>query len=328
MTSDTARIKIFKLGEHVDMNGRAFRFGEAEAAEVIASYDPETDPAGLIIGHPEGTSAPAYGWVERLEVEDGILFAEVGRIDPDFKTVVNAGRYGKPSPEFYLPTAKSSPKPGKLYLKAVSLLGATPPACKGLGTVRFAAGDDADLARFTDPLNPTKKETDVSDKTAAEAAAANAKLEAERAKFAEDQAALKADQDKLAAERKAFEEARAAQRHTDHVSFAEGLVKTAKLSPAGRDVVVGVLDRLSADDGVVKFGEAGELAPTAAFRKLFDQAQPLVMFGEAAGAEKGVPTHDAQEIAREALAFAEEQRGKGIDINAADAVRHVLKKGN
>lgn len=320
MTSATTRIKIFKLGDHVDMNGRAFRFGEDEARELIASYDAASDPAPLVIGHPE-TDAPAYGWVERLEVDDGVLFAEVERVDPEFAEMVNAGRYAKPSPSIYLAGNRHNPKPGKLYLKDVGFLGAAAAACKGLGTIRFAGAGagDKDVATFDNPLNPTTKETSMSDKDAA-------------AMFAEQAAALKADREKFDAERLAFDKARGEALHADHLSFAESLVKTARLSPAGKAIVVGVLDTLAAPaaDAPLKFGEAGDMTPAAAFKALFDQAKPLVVFGEAAGKEKTAGDSgdgsDADDISNAALEFAEGQRAKGFTVDAATAVRHVIQK--
>jgi hypothetical protein len=71
--------------------------------------------------------------------------------------------------------------------------------------------------------------------------------------------------------------------HAGNVAFAEQLIAGGKLAPAGKDLVVGIMDELEAT-ATVSFGEAnGEMTPVAAFRKLFDGAKPVVSFGEAAG---------------------------------------------
>jgi hypothetical protein len=111
------------------------------------------------------------------------------------------------------------------------------------------------------------------------------------------------------------------------VSFAEAQVAAGKLAPAGKDIVAGLLATLDAGTAVA-FGEAGQLAPAAAFKKLFDSAQPIVAFGERSKDDgAGKPLGDAHAIATAATAFAAEQAAKGITVTADAAVRHVLNQG-
>lgn len=117
-------------------------FSSADVASIAAAYDPAKHQAPLVKGHPSD-DAPAYGWVERLAVEDGALVAEFGDVDQAVKADVDAGRYRFVSSAFYRPDEKTNPTPGKWHLRHVGLLGAVPPAVKGLGRVQFATGDDA-----------------------------------------------------------------------------------------------------------------------------------------------------------------------------------------
>jgi len=310
MGTETKRIEIFRLGRHTDVNGVVVEFGQAEAEGLIAGYDAGANPAPMVVGHPS-LDAPAYGWVTGLALDGDAIVAECGQIEPQFAELHRAGRFKKVSATFYPPAHSANPKPDSWYLKHVGFLGAAAPAVKGLKLAQFAADIEGAVTI------ETTKETTMSDED---------KLKT--AQFAEDQGKLKAERQQLDADKAAFEAKRKDALHADHVSFAEGLVASAKLSPAGKDIVVGVLDALVVADKAVSFGEAGELTPAAAMKSLFDQAKPLVAFGEAAPKAKGSPEDDPAAIGREARAFAEDQRGKGITINAADAVRHVLKKGN
>lgn len=94
-------------------------------------------PAPVVIGHPD-TDAPAYGWVESLLVQGGILKATLEDTTAEFADMVKAGRYKRVSITMYLPRTPNNPKPGKFYLKHVGFLGSAAPAVPGLKPVRFA----------------------------------------------------------------------------------------------------------------------------------------------------------------------------------------------
>ncbi len=143
-----SEIEIFRAGTHTDMHGRRLTFSEADIAQCAASYSPNTYDAPLVVGHPK-MDAPAYGWVNSLRADGGILKATPRQVDPEFSEAVNAGRFPKVSACFYLPDAPNHPKPGSLYLRHVGFLGGMPPAVKGLKTVSFAE-DAAGIVTFGD----------------------------------------------------------------------------------------------------------------------------------------------------------------------------------
>jgi hypothetical protein len=238
-------------------------------AAIAEAYDPSADPAPLVIGHPK-LDAPAYGWVKSLAVDGGELVAvpDPDKLEPAFAEAVRAGRYAKVSASFYPPQHPANPKPGSFYLKHVGFLGAAAPAVKGLGTVHFGEGDDqAPLATFEQETLMTDKTVDLAER---------------EAELAAREAAL-ADRETSIAQREAEAETAARQaRHDANVSFAEGLIGEAKLAPAAKVKVIGLLDVLDTL-AVVQFGEgdgAEEIAPADAFKKLFEGAQPLVQLGE------------------------------------------------
>ncbi len=310
-TPELKPIRIFRKGTFTSVEGEEIAFGEAELADIVASYDAANNPAPLVIGHPK-LHDPAYGWVDRLAIEDGevVAYVDPALTEPSFAEAVNAGRYRKVSAQFYPPKNPNNPAPGKFSLKHVGFLGAHPPAVKGLRTVSFGADDGGDLIIF----EQENMMSGIDDKD-------------KEASFAERESALETREAAVAAREKAAAEQAEADRHTAHVSFAEGLVTSAKLGPKGQDILVGVLGALG-DSDVVSFGEAGELSPRDALMKLFDQAHPLVSLGERAKDDgktvDGDP--DPADIAAEARSFAEAEAAAGRPISASKAVRHVTNK--
>jgi len=134
------RIQIFRTGRHKPMEGAAISFSEGDLRASAAAYDPALYEAPLVIGHP-AADAPAYGWVQRLDYEDGHLEATPHQVAAEFAEAVKAGSYKHVSASFYSPDSPDNPKPGVLYLRHVGFLGAQPPAVKGLRPVSFAEAD-------------------------------------------------------------------------------------------------------------------------------------------------------------------------------------------
>lgn len=124
------------------MRGDDLEFSDAVVQAIAESYDPALYEAPLVVGHPK-LDAPAYGWVDRLTVEDGQLVATPKQVDPAFSEMVEAGRFKTRSAKFFHPDDPANPTPGQYYLKHIGFLGAQPPAVKGLRQVQFAAEDGA-----------------------------------------------------------------------------------------------------------------------------------------------------------------------------------------
>ncbi|WP_113632168.1 hypothetical protein DUT67_14815 [Pectobacterium peruviense] len=144
--TSTATLAVFAPGTHTAVDGRTVTFTLDNCIDLASSYDPALSEAPFVIGHPSLT-APAYGWAKRLEVRDGLVYAEPKQVNPAFAEAFNAGSYKKRSLSIYLPDTPNNPKPGHYYARHVGFLGAVPPAIKGLPDVQFseASGDNAPL---------------------------------------------------------------------------------------------------------------------------------------------------------------------------------------
>lgn len=273
-------IQILKPGTFTDVRGTKVTFTRADLQEIADSYDAASDPAPLVVGHP-GLDAPAYGWVGRVELgADDVLRAFPSEIAPAFGEAVQAGQYRKVSPQLYPPGNPANPKAGRWYLQHVGFLGAAPPAIKGLGTVSFSQVDDTVAITFEQepPVADTPTDT------------VSLSQHNERVSTLEQQIADLTETARLRDEQQAAAALQAA--HGQNVAFAEGLIAAGTLAPAGKDRVVALMDQL-APLAVVSFGEgdaAVEQAPLAAFRSLFDTAQPVIALGEHAPADKTVQT--------------------------------------
>ncbi|EJI5073136.1 peptidase [Salmonella enterica] len=75
----------------------------------------------------------------------------------------------------------------------------------------------------------------------------------------------------------------ATERHNANVAFADSLVSDARLAPAGKGLVVAVLDALGDGDSNLDYSEGGTTQPLVdAFKAQMQKARPLLDFGEVA----------------------------------------------
>ncbi|KKL93417.1 hypothetical protein LCGC14_1874870, partial [marine sediment metagenome] len=123
-------------GTFTSMNGTSHTYSLEDVEGIARNYHADA-PAPIVIGHPS-TDAPAYGWVDRLYVEKGILKAILKDVVTEFSDSVKNGRYRKISASLFPPHNHANPTPGKWYLKHVGFLGATAPAISGLAPVALA----------------------------------------------------------------------------------------------------------------------------------------------------------------------------------------------
>ncbi|HYD12725.1 MAG TPA: hypothetical protein VEC11_07745 [Allosphingosinicella sp.] len=308
-TEKSKPIRVLKPGTYTSVEGVKVTFSLADLEEAAASYDFASDPAPLVIGHPQ-LDKPAYGWAKELRVEDGELVADPDpeTLDPAFAEIVNAGRYRRISGRFYQRKAPANPKPGHLYLQHIGFLGAAAPAVKGLGVVNLADGDGDDLIT----IQSDEREISMSEVDATITAATTA-LEARSAE-------LDQREQQLATR----EQTASAALHASNLAFADRLVAETRLLPAGKGLLVGLLDTL---DGVaadtVSFGEADkDISPADALRKLLSGAQPIVSLGEAApggGEEEPGSVSFAAPAGFDVDAKRLEIHSKALELQAADS---------
>jgi len=125
-------IEVFSTGIHRDSNGVSNEYDDAKLSSIVKMYNEsvlESDSyeAPLVKGHPQ-SNAPAYGWIEKLAKRGKILMAKLKGISPELGDEIRKGRYKKVSISLY----------GDNMLRHIGILGAIPPAVKGLKNIEFA----------------------------------------------------------------------------------------------------------------------------------------------------------------------------------------------
>lgn len=132
------RLHVFKAGTQVSAQGVERDFSPKDLQEVVESYDPKTHEAPLVIGHSgDNDSAPSYGWIEKFVRKGDNLYADVNFTDTA-KDLVKDGHYRKVSISFYSPASPINPHKGMWSARHLALLGASPPAVKGLEPFSFS----------------------------------------------------------------------------------------------------------------------------------------------------------------------------------------------
>jgi hypothetical protein len=346
------KLHLATPGKFTDANGTPVEFTEETLAASAQAYDPAKHEAPIVIGHPKQT-APAYGWVKALEFAEAGLQAEPHNTVVEFAELVS-GPFKKRSARFYTPTSPRNPVPGVYYLRDVGLLGAQPPAIKGLRDVEFAEGEDEvveiefsetsdwTLATIFRGLRDYLIEAagmDKADRIIPEWAVEETQLaammprnEPEEIMFSEgdpvtdtsitpDAGSREAELQQREAELAAREAELA---RAEHVAFAESL--KGKLHPSQKDTVATLLCHLdSRHPTEVEFAE-GEDA-LSQLKTLLNNLPQQVEFDEVAKATDTVDfAEDPVALANAAQAYMVEQAKAGRTVSPSEAVRVISKK--
>jgi len=164
-------IEIFRSGVHLDSEGRSHHYTVDDIDTIAIRYNEvfekdESRIAPLVKGHPE-SNAPAYGWVERLARRGQRLYAKLKELSPEIIKNVRDGMFKKVSIALY----------PDLMLRHVGLLGAVPPAVKGMRNIEFSSNEEYseyslkdyhcvidpvnEIAHRNEPLSNEKKEVEM-----------------------------------------------------------------------------------------------------------------------------------------------------------------------
>lgn len=134
----TKRVHVFKAGPQTSAQGVERNFSPEDLDQVVQSYDPSTHEAPLVIGHSgDNDSVPSYGWIKKFVRKGDDLYADVNFTDVA-KDLVKDGHYRKVSISFYSPDSPINPHKGQWSARHLALLGAAPPAVKGLEPLSFS----------------------------------------------------------------------------------------------------------------------------------------------------------------------------------------------
>lgn len=158
-------VHIFKAGKQTSAQGVTREFTVNDLKQIANSYKPEVHEAPIRIGHEDNDKVPSWGWVKEVKVKGDELYAEID-FSPMAEEYIKNGLYKKVSASFYSPDSKINPEPGSWSLRHVALLGAQPPAVKGLKGFAYEEGADGVLdfavalspdQVFDEELGPTLK---------------------------------------------------------------------------------------------------------------------------------------------------------------------------
>ena len=134
----TKRVHVFKAGDQTSAQGVSRTFSPKELQQVVDTYNPSIHEAPLVLGHQgDNDSLPSFGWIKGFSREGDSLYADVAFTDVA-KDLVKDGHYRKVSISFYSPESQINPHKGKWSARHLALLGASPPAVKGLEPFNFA----------------------------------------------------------------------------------------------------------------------------------------------------------------------------------------------
>ncbi|MBI0114213.1 MULTISPECIES: hypothetical protein [unclassified Gilliamella] len=350
-----ALIPVFKPGTHTAVDGRKITFTLENCIDLAESYDPSLSEAPAVIGHPKLT-APAYGWAKTFQIKDGLVYAELDQVNPEFAEAFNSGAYKKRSLSIYLPESPGNPKPGHYYARHIGFLGAAAPAIKGLPDASFAESDgELGAAEFAMPFNEDfllmfsnlreylieKDGIEKADQLLpkwqleylAEQVAQNRKEnempQPNNIDFAEQQAKIDAKNADLAAREQALLEKEQKNQRAEFAAFVDELVKDGKLLPAHKTTVVEVFMALGSDPISFAEGDATvNSSPVDLIKKVLSERPAFMNFAEKSAAEdeeNKVDIQDPKAIAEAAAQYQKEQADKGNTISISQAVTHVTK---
>ena len=153
-------IHIFSPGTQTSAQGVTREFTKKDLKEIADTYNPGVHEAPIRIGHEDNDKVPSWGWVKGVKLKGSDLYAEV-EFSPLMEEYVDNKLYTKVSASFYSPESKINPEPGNWSLRHVAMLGAQPPAVKGLKGFAYSevSGMDGVLdfsVSATEKLDPEK----------------------------------------------------------------------------------------------------------------------------------------------------------------------------
>lgn len=277
-------VEVFRTGQHTDSKGRTRQWTEADLDKMVASYNPADFEAPIVIGHPQGDNAPAYGWVEALKRAGNLLMAKFKQVPAEFAQQVKEGRWKKRSVRVHADGT----------LGHVAFLGAAPPAIAGLKDIQFSADIDASDYDYSEQqeefMDARLKLLEDENKALKDQ---NVKLEGERNEFKAK--AEKGEADFSAAQKQA--------KRDGIVAFVDQGIKDGKILPAWKEN--GLVDFMAALDdqgGDYEFSQGRKESPGDWFRRFISDFAAHSLFKEMVKPEKDDDKKNADFAADEKLA--------------------------
>lgn len=119
------RVAFLRPGTYTDALGRRAVFAAGDLQRMAADFDAADFSPPLTIDHAQG--GPAHGWVSSLHWDGRMLYADLQSVPAQLAEEIDSMRFRYRSAEVIPGRDGEAPK-----LRALTLLGARPPAVKGL----------------------------------------------------------------------------------------------------------------------------------------------------------------------------------------------------
>ncbi|MGL4567112.1 MAG: hypothetical protein ACRCU6_01120, partial [Fusobacteriaceae bacterium] len=126
--------------------------------ELASTYDPKNHEAPIQLGHQEGDSNPAHGWITKAYTDGDDLYVDA-KVSDDLADWLKKGYYKKRSISYYTAKDPMSPGKGKAYIRHLAILGSTPPIVKGLKDIVINFSEKDMELTPTDVLESSAVET-------------------------------------------------------------------------------------------------------------------------------------------------------------------------
>ena len=152
-------------------------------------------------------------------------------------------------------------------------------------------------------------------------------LKAEKAKIADEKEKLEKAQADFAELQKKAQDAERGKRLDAYAEYAEELAAAGKIVPAQKPRLIALMAALDSS-GELSFSEGDKEQNSnavEALKGLLDAKQAGVHFGEFGGGDDDCAPVDSRGLSEKAVAYQEEQRRNGVDIDIVRAVRAVSK---
>lgn len=232
-----AWVNIFKSGTHTDSSGRTRTWTSEDLDKIASSYKERTEDAPVVFGHPKDND-PAQGWIKGVRRSGDFLQAQFTQVSDKAKKGLDNGDYKYGS-------LSLTPK---LRIRHFGLLGAVPPAVKGLGRVEFQ--DDGGLTvdiNFSEPDNPESEEDDMTKELEAKVASLEKQIADERTAREKAEAGLETMQEDA-------KKRDAEQKKATNEASVNKLIDDGKLLPADKQKVLAFCEDLE-DGEEISFSE-------------------------------------------------------------------------
>jgi hypothetical protein len=232
-------INIFKTGTHTDSSGRTRTWTGRDLEKIVSNYSQRTEDAPVVFGHPKANE-PAQGWFKEVRKQGENLQAQFAQISDKAQQAMDNGGYKYGS-------LSLTPD---LKIRHFGLLGAVPPAVKGLGRVEFqdAGGLTVDI-NFNEPEtpadrpdNPAQEEPDMTKELEAKLAKAEKKAADEKIAREKAEANLKTKEDEAVKQE-------SERRTADTTGKVDKLIEDGKLLPADKEKVLAFCEAIDGEKG-------------------------------------------------------------------------------